>query len=92
MVDDFTNIKQILKSVETFFDHKMIIEDNEEGRRVAAMLGSLDNGFAIEMVPFRTTCEEMSRHIFHMLRGKGLNVSAVELFETPTNSCMYSED
>ena len=34
----------------------------------------------------------MSRDIFYKLKDMGLNVSEVELFETPTNSCTYSED
>ena len=31
-------------------------------------------------------------HQFYKLKSMGLNVSEVELFETPTNSCTYSED
>lgn len=90
MVEDFSKIKEVLKEVETFFDHKLLIEDNEDGRRAAAALNALPNGFDIVMMPFRPTCEEMSRYIFNMLRDKGLNVSEVELFETPNNSCVYS--
>lgn len=91
MVDDFGNVKKALKEVEDFFDHKIVLEDNEEGRRLADQLGEMPNGFKIELLPYRTTAEEMSRHIFNMLKAKGLNVSEVELFETPTNSCIYKE-
>jgi len=91
MVEDFSRIKEVLKEIETFFDHKLLIEDNENGRRAAKALASLENEFSIVMLPFRPTCEEMSRHIFNMLKSKGLNVSEVELFETPNNSCIYSE-
>ncbi|MBQ1851598.1 MAG: 6-carboxytetrahydropterin synthase, partial [Paludibacteraceae bacterium] len=62
----------------------------EDGRRVAEALKAMPNGFEIVMMPFRPTCEEMSRYIFEMLRAKGLQVSEVELFETPNNSCIYS--
>ncbi len=92
MVEDFSKIKEVLREVETFFDHKLLIEDNDDGRRAFAALKSLPNGFDVVMMPFRPTCEEMSRYIFNMLRGKGLNVSEVELFETPNNSCVYSVD
>ena len=92
MVDDFGTIKGALKEVGDYFDHKLILEDNEDGRSVGECLNELPNAFQIIYLPYRTTAEEMSRHIYHMLREKGLQVSEVELFETPTNSCIYRED
>ena len=89
MVDDFGNIKGALKEIEELFDHKLVLEDNEEGRKVGAQLAALPNAFKI--LPFRTTAEEMSRYIYRLLRDKGIAVSEVELFETPTNSCTYKE-
>lgn len=91
MVEDFSIIKGALKEVENEFDHKLLIEDNEDGRRVAEALRSVPNGFEIIMMPFRPTCEEMSRYIFNLLRSKGVDASEVELFETTNNSCVYSE-
>ena len=92
MVDDFGNIKKALKEIEDFFDHKLILEDNEEGRSIGESLSQMPNNFKIVYVPYRTTAEEMSRHIFNMLKEKGLKVYEVELFETPYNSCIYKED
>lgn len=92
MVDDFGNIKEALKEIEDFFDHKLILEDNDEGKKVGESLSLMPNRFKIVYLPYRTTAEEMSRHIFNMLKGKGFNVYEVELFETPTNSCIYRED
>ncbi|MCQ2350719.1 MAG: 6-carboxytetrahydropterin synthase [Paludibacteraceae bacterium] len=91
MVEDFSKIKEILKEVEAFFDHKLLIEDNEDGRSTKKALENLPNAFSIVMTPFRPTCEEMSRYIYNMLKSKGLNVSEVELFETPNNSCIYCQ-
>ena len=91
MVDDFSTIKQRLKEIEDFFDHKLIIEDNQEGRELAAKMNELKNDFKIKLMPFRPTAEEMARCIYRMLKDKGLNISEVELFETPTNSCVYFE-
>lgn len=91
MVDDFGNFKVALKEVADFFDHKLILEDNEEGKKVASQLVNLPNDFKIVLLPFRTTAEEMSRYIFNTLKDKGLKVDEVELFETPTNSCIYRE-
>jgi 6-pyruvoyltetrahydropterin/6-carboxytetrahydropterin synthase len=88
MVEDFSIIKPVLREIEDYFDHKLVIEDNERGREVAASLC----GFEIRFVPYRPTVEEMSRHIYNMLRDKGLPIMEVELFETPTNSCIYKEN
>ncbi|WP_054740447.1 6-pyruvoyl trahydropterin synthase family protein [Cellulosilyticum ruminicola] len=91
MVDDFGNIKRVLKEIEDLFDHKLVLEDNEEGRKVGEALSVLPNTFKVLYLPFRTTAEEMSRYIYYLLKDKGISVSEVELFETPTNSCTYKE-
>ena len=92
MVDDFGNIKSKLKEIEELFDHKLVIENNEEGLLLAEKLKELPNSFDVLLVPYRPTAEEMSRDIFHKLKAMGLDVCEVELFETPTNSCTYTED
>ena len=92
MVDDFGNIKYKLKEIEDLFDHKLVIENNEEGLLLAKKLKELPNSFDVLLVPYRPTAEEMSIDIFHKLKAMGLDVCEVELFETPTNSCTYTED
>ena len=92
MVDDFSNFKSALKEIEDIFDHKLIIENNEEGQELARKLQEMPNDFAIYFVPYRPTAEEMSRDIFNRLKSKGLPVCEVELFETPNNSCIYTEE
>ncbi|BCZ46585.1 6-carboxytetrahydropterin synthase QueD [Clostridium gelidum] len=92
MVDDFTNFKDALKEIADIFDHKLIIEDNEEGRALAKKLEELPNDFDIYFVNYRPTAEEMSKDIFNRLKINGLQVCQVELFETPNNSCIYTED
>lgn len=92
MVDDFSNFKNALKEIADIFDHKLIIEDNEEGRALVKKLEELPNDFDIYLVNYRPTAEEMSRDIFNRLKFNGLQVSEVELFETPNNSCIYIED
>ena len=87
MVDDFSNFKNALKVIENTFDHKLVIENNEEGRNLAQKLRELD----IYFVDYRPTAEEMSRDIFYRLKDMGFSVCEVELFETPNNSCIYSE-
>jgi 6-pyruvoyltetrahydropterin/6-carboxytetrahydropterin synthase len=92
MVDDFSNFKEALKQIEEEFDHKLIIENNEEGKVLSKKLSELQNNFEISFVNYRPTAEEMSRDIFNRLKSKGLSVCEVELFETPNNSCIYTED
>ncbi len=87
MVDDFTVVKQALKEIEEAFDHKLVIEENEEGYRLQKELSA----YTVVLVPYRPTAESMSQDIYHRLKAKGLPVYEVELFETPTNSCVYSE-
>lgn len=91
MVDDFSNIKTLLKKIQAQFDHKLVIEDHEEGREVARKLQASASGFEIIFVPYRPTAEEMARDIYRQIKQAGVNVTEVELFETPTNSCIYSE-
>lgn len=91
MVEDFGTIKQGLREIETLFDHKLLIEDNEEGREVARQLQEGPTEFDLFMVPYRPTAEEMSRHIYQLLKEMAIQVCEVEVFETPTNSCTYTE-
>jgi 6-pyruvoyltetrahydropterin/6-carboxytetrahydropterin synthase len=92
MVDDFSNFKSSLKEIEETFDHKLVIENNEEGKALINSLKDLPMEFQIYTVEYRPTAEEMSRDIFNKLKKKGLSVCEVELFETPNNSCVYTED
>ena len=92
MVDDFGNFKKALKEIEEAFDHKLVIENNEDGRRVYEKLKKLPNDFDMVLVDYRATAEEMSRDIFNRLKNMGLPVIEVELYETPNNSCIYTED
>lgn len=92
MVDDFSNFKKALKIIKNTFDHKLVIENNEEGRKIEERLKDLTNNFDIYFVDYRPTAEEMSRDIFNRLKEMGLSVCEVEFFETPNNSCIYSEE
>lgn len=88
MVEDFTVVKKALKEIGEGFDHKLVIEDNEEGKRVCREL----NQYEVVLVPYRPTAERMAQDIYRRLQAQGLPVREVELFETPTNSCIYSEE
>jgi len=91
MVDDFGNIKAALKKISDEFDHKLLLEDNAKGREMAAFFAENDFNFEVVLVAYRTTVEELSRDIYYRLKGYGVNVTEVEMYETPTNSCIYTE-
>jgi len=92
MVDDFGHIKAALRTVSDYFDHKLLLEDSEEGRKIAAFFKENEFGFEVVMVPYRTTVEEMSRDIYRRIKGMGINITEIEMYETPTNSCIYTEE
>ena len=92
MVDDFGNIKEALKKISDQFDHKLLLEDNAEGRKIAEFFKENEFGFDVVFVPYRTTVEEMSRDIYRKIKSYGVHVTEVEMYETPTNSCIYTEN
>lgn len=91
MVADFSDVKKMLRDLAEQYDHKLLIENNTDGCAVAEQLRGVPNQFAIVMVPYRPTAEEMSRAIYQQIKNAGFPVYSVELYETPTNSCKYME-
>lgn len=91
MVEDFGEFKKGLKLIADMFDHKLIMEDNDDGREIYSKLKEINN-FEILLLPFRTTAEEMARYIYNKLKEMNFPIYEVELFETPTNSIIYSEE
>lgn len=89
MVEDFSFIKSVLKEIHDLFDHKLIIENDEIGNDLIKRLHNTPQKFEYVLVPYRPTAEEMSRDIFNRIKEKGINIYEVELYETPTNSCIY---
>lgn len=91
MVADFGQVKTLLRQIAEQYDHKLLIEDNADGQAVARKLAEMPNQFAVCLVPYRPTAEEMSRDIYRQIKSAGYPVYSVELFETPVNSCIYRE-
>lgn len=91
MIEDFSFVKAVLKEIHDLFDHKLIIENNEPGKSLVSRLADMPQQFEYYFVPYRPTAEEMSRDIFNMIKDRGIKIYEVELFETPTNSCIYRE-
>ena len=87
MVVDFGEFKGALRALTERLDHHFIIE---EGSLAPDTLACLEReGFALFTVPFRTTAENLARHVFGELSAMGLPVTAVEVDETPNNRAVF---
>ena len=90
MVMDYADLKDIVKRhVVDPMDHAFLYDTGSPREcRVATLLQELDS--KVHGLPMRTTAENISAHIFHVLQAQGLPVSLIRLWETPTSYCEYS--
>lgn len=89
MLMDFSDFKGALKALTEEFDHCLLIEEGSLKETTLASL--LEEGFRIITLPFRPTAENLARHFFLLLKGQGMPVGAVEVYETPNNCAIYRE-
>ncbi len=65
MVCDFGAFKKLVRTTVEEFDHKFIVEEGTlRPETIAALEGE---GFALKIVPFRTTAENFAKHFFDLL-------------------------
>ena len=87
MVVDFGVVKRSVAEVCDSLDHTLLVE---EGTLAPATVAALEaETFSLTVLPFRTTAENLARHVFGELRAMGLPVTAVEVDETPNNRAVY---
>lgn len=92
MVMDFADLKTIVKHhILDKMDHAFIYDTTSEREsQVAELLNKLHS--KTYGIPTRTTAEEMTRHIFQVLKNDAqLPVSLIRLWETPSSYCEYTE-
>lgn len=92
MVMDFADLKDIVKiHILDKMDHAFIYDTTSEREvQVADLLNQLNS--KTYGIATRTTAEEMTRHIFNVLKIEAnLPVSLIRLWETPSSYCEYSE-
>ena len=90
MVLDFGMLKRALRDIADSLDHTFLVE---RGTLKPATIEALEGeGFALTVLPFRTTAENLARHIFGLLERQGFPVSQVEVDETPNNRAFYAPD
>jgi 6-pyruvoyltetrahydropterin/6-carboxytetrahydropterin synthase len=86
MVADFTDIKRIVKGwIDRELDHKMILRKDDPLAEALRQLG--EPMFLLESNP---TVERIAQLIFDMSRERGLPVSRVTVWETPTSWATYT--
>ena len=89
MVVDFGEFKTELRALTERLAHHFIVE---EGSLAPDTLACLEReGFALFIVPFRTTAENLAKWFFDALAARGLPVAQVEVYETPNNCAYYRE-
>lgn len=87
MVCDFGAFKRAVRGLAEEYDHTFLVE---EGTLAPATIAALEGeGFQLRMLPFRTTAENLARHLFERLAAMGLPVTQVEVDETPNNRAVY---
>jgi 6-pyruvoyltetrahydropterin/6-carboxytetrahydropterin synthase len=87
MVIDFDEIKSLVQTfLDEALDHKMILF--REDPLVDLLQKAGESVYVMEENP---TAENIAKMIFHFVRGRGLPITSVRLWETPTACAGYSE-
>ena len=90
MVMDFGAFKRAVREECDALDHTFLVE---EGTLAPATVAALEaEGFSLTVLPFRTTAENLARHICGRLRDRGLPCAQVDVYETPLNCATYLAD
>lgn len=87
MVLDFGVFKKTVKEICDRLDHTFLIEKGSLKPDTLAALQS--EGFNLTVLPFRTTAENLAKHIFDELEKRGLPVAEIEVDETSNNRAFY---
>lgn len=87
MLIDFGDLKQALKMIIDPYDHALIYE---KGSLKNTTLNALkEEAFSLVEVDFRPTAECFALFFYEELEKRGFSVSALTVYETPTNSATY---
>jgi 6-pyruvoyltetrahydropterin/6-carboxytetrahydropterin synthase len=87
MLLDFGDLKADLKALADRFDHALLIELGSLRPETLKALEAEE--FHLELLPFRTTAENLSKYFYDQLTLKGYQVKEVSVYETPTNCASY---
>ncbi|OFK23578.1 6-carboxytetrahydropterin synthase [Olsenella sp. HMSC062G07] len=87
MVVDFARLKRVVREECDALDHTFLVE--EGSLRPSTIDALREEGFSLTILPFRTTAENLARHLAERLAARGLPVSRVDCNETPNNRATY---
>jgi 6-pyruvoyltetrahydropterin/6-carboxytetrahydropterin synthase len=87
MVCDFNEVREKLKDyIDRELDHRMVLREDDP------LVGALEGvGEWPHRMKENPTAENIARMIFREARARGLPVTAVRLWETPTSAAEYRE-
>ena len=87
MVLDFGEFKRIVRAQADAMDHTFLVE---QGSLQPETLEALKReGFTLLLLPFRTTSENLACYFAEKLIEQGLDISRVEMYETPNNCAIW---
>ncbi len=87
MLMDFGEMKRLVRALADRYDHTLIYEEHSLAQTTLEALRQ--EGFCMTPVCFRPTAENLARCFYETLRGQGLPVSVVTVYETPDNCAAY---
>lgn len=90
-VMDFGELKKIVKeSIIDRLDHSfMLCKDDPITEALISLSESQERPLKFVVMDFKSTAENISRWIFDQLKGAGLPIVEVTLWETPTSAATY---
>ena len=87
MVVDFAEVKDVVKEwIDSNLDHKLILASRDPLVSILKRAGE-----PLYLMEENPTAENIARHVFIVAREKGLQVTEVRLWETPSSYASYSE-
>ncbi len=89
MVTDFGEVKRVLHELADIYDHTFLYERGT--LRETTIRALSEEGFSLCELPFRPTAENLAKRFYDRLEERGFAVRAVEVFETPGNSAVYTK-
>jgi len=90
MVIDFGEFKKALRALTEELDHTFLVEEGSLMDKTVSCLE--EEGFTLKILPFRMTAENLAHYFYTRLADKGFPVSQVDVYETPNNCAIYSQD
>jgi len=84
---DFEDIKAVVQLwIDNELDHRMILSAKDP---LAQVLQAADQ--PVVLLSGNPTAEAIAKHIYDYVKGRGIPVRSVTLWETPTSSACYRE-